>query len=52
MKKLLFIFGITLAMIACNGKSTVVANSSNDSIPTDTFVDVADSSLIDTITIK
>lgn len=49
MKKILFVFGLMLTMIACGGNSTTTKSEVNDSTVVDTVV--VDSTLIDTISI-
>ena len=48
MKKLIFVFGLMLAMTACSGNVTV-STESVDSTSVDT-IEVVDSALADTIT--
>jgi len=50
MKKLLVIFGLALAMFACNGNSTKAVEEAIDS-DTIVVVDSIDSTLIDTINV-
>ena len=50
MKKILFVFIVMIAMIACGGNTTK-QSIANDSISTDS-IEVVDSTLIDTISIN
>lgn len=49
MKKLIFVFGLMLAMVSCGGNATT-AEVANDSTVVDT-IEFVDSTLVDTISV-
>ena len=50
MKKIIFVFGLMLAMVACSGNATSNAEAKHSTV-VDT-IEVVDSALIDTISIN
>lgn len=50
MKKIIFVFGLMLAMVACGG-NTISNTEANDSTVVDS-IEVVDSTLVDTISIN
>ena len=52
MKKILFVLGICLTMIACNGNQTATVSAVNDSNAVDSLDSILiDSTLVDTVSI-